>query len=77
MIGFGCEYHTRHEGGNQSRKQKFHNPLNKKSILISLSERSWMNHEVQPIYKIVMQSLPKCKKRPNEALFTQDIVGET
>ena len=35
-----------------------------------------MYREVQPTYKIVMQSLPKCKKRPNEALFTQDIVDE-
>ena len=35
-----------------------------------------MNREVQPIYKIVMQSLPKCKKRPYEALFTLDIVDE-
>ena len=35
-----------------------------------------MYHEVQPIYKIVMQSLPKCKKRPKGALFTQDIVDE-
>ena len=35
-----------------------------------------MYREVQPIYKIVMQSLLKCEKRPNEALFTQDIVDE-
>jgi hypothetical protein len=35
-----------------------------------------MYREVQPIYKIVMQSLPKCKKRPSEALFKQDIMDE-
>gem|GEM_PF-4013998 len=35
-----------------------------------------MCHEAQPIYKIVMQSLPKSKKRPNEALFTLNIVNE-
>lgn len=35
-----------------------------------------MYREVQPIYKNVMQSLPKRKKRPYEALFTLDIVVE-
>ena len=35
-----------------------------------------MYREVQPIYKIVTKALPKCKKRPDEALFTQDIVDE-
>jgi hypothetical protein len=35
-----------------------------------------MCHEVQPIYKIVMQSLSKSKKRPNEALFTLGILDE-
>ena len=35
-----------------------------------------MYREVQPIYKIVTKTLTKCKKRPNEALFTQDIVDE-
>lgn len=32
--------------------------------------------EVQPIYNIAMQTLPKREKRPNEALFTQVIVDE-
>ena len=35
-----------------------------------------MYREVQPIYKIVMQTLPKFKKRPSEALFKQDIMDE-
>jgi len=35
-----------------------------------------MYREIQPNYKIVTKALPKCKKRPNEALFTQDIVDE-
>ena len=35
-----------------------------------------MYREFQPMYKIVTKALPKSKKRPNEALFIQDIVGE-